>query len=130
MAPLALDYELVVIWLLPQPKVDFLLWLTLPLSRRRCGRTGGVPLRLCQQDGLPLRRGTQQRIREDAQRKFKNHILRKLTKYLFIYLYQDRDKKEGGITLERYKELYAQFLGNPDEQCSACLLYTSDAADE
>jgi len=35
----------------------------------------------------------------------------------------DADKKEGGITLERYKELYAQFLGNPDPTCSACYLF-------
>merc|ERR1739844_154311 len=29
------------------------------------------------------------------------------------------DKKVGGITLARYQELYAQFIGNPDEKCPA-----------
>ena len=33
------------------------------------------------------------------------------------------DKKAGGITLDRYKELYAQFIGNPDETCNACFLF-------
>merc|ERR1712095_229943 len=32
------------------------------------------------------------------------------------------DKKAGGITLARYQELYAQFIGNPDESCNACYL--------
>ncbi len=27
------------------------------------------------------------------------------------------------LTLERYKDLYAQFLGNPDETCVACSLF-------
>ena len=27
------------------------------------------------------------------------------------------------LTLARYKELYAQFLGNPDETCVACSLF-------
>ena len=27
------------------------------------------------------------------------------------------------LTLERYKDLYAQFLGNPDESCLACNLF-------
>ena len=27
------------------------------------------------------------------------------------------------LTLERYKDLYAQFLGNPDEGCVACNLF-------
>merc|ERR1712227_397169 len=35
-------------------------------------------------------------------------------------LLNDEDKKAGGITLERYQELYAQFIGNPDETCKAC----------
>merc|ERR1712080_377892 len=38
-------------------------------------------------------------------------------------LLNDEDKKLGGITLERYQELYAQFLGNPDENCSASYLF-------
>jgi Ca2+-binding EF-hand superfamily protein len=33
------------------------------------------------------------------------------------------DKKAGGITLPRYQELYAQFIGNPDENCNACHLF-------
>merc|ERR1711890_114643 len=38
-------------------------------------------------------------------------------------LLNDEDKKLGGITLERYQELYAQFLGNPDENCTASYLF-------
>jgi len=33
------------------------------------------------------------------------------------------DKAKGGITLERYQELYAQFIGNPDESCNAVYLF-------
>ena len=39
------------------------------------------------------------------------------------YFLQDDDKKAGGITLARYQELYAQFIGNPDETCNACYLF-------
>merc|ERR1712044_54033 len=38
-------------------------------------------------------------------------------------LLNDDDKKKGGITLERYQELYAHFIGNPDETCNACYLF-------
>jgi hypothetical protein len=38
-------------------------------------------------------------------------------------LLNDADKKAGGITLPRYQELYAQFIGNPDEKCNACHLF-------
>jgi Ca2+-binding EF-hand superfamily protein len=38
-------------------------------------------------------------------------------------LLNDDDKKAGGITLPRYQELYAQFIGNPDEKCNACHLF-------
>jgi len=38
-------------------------------------------------------------------------------------LLTEDDKKKGGITIERYQELYAQFIGNPDESCSACYLF-------
>jgi len=38
-------------------------------------------------------------------------------------LLTEDDKKKGGITLERYQELYAQFIGNPDESCAACYLF-------
>ena len=31
--------------------------------------------------------------------------------------------ESGDLTLERYKDLYAQFLGNPDESCLACNLF-------
>merc|ERR1712117_647361 len=33
------------------------------------------------------------------------------------------DKAKGGITLERYQELYAHFIGNPDETCNGCFLF-------
>lgn len=33
------------------------------------------------------------------------------------------DKKAGGISLQRYQELYAQFIGNPDEKCPAVNLF-------
>ncbi|XP_058062795.1 sarcoplasmic calcium-binding protein, beta chain [Anopheles bellator] len=33
------------------------------------------------------------------------------------------DNKKGGITLERYQELYAQFMGNEDPKCAAIYLY-------
>merc|ERR1711935_339092 len=35
-------------------------------------------------------------------------------------LLNDDDKKAGGITLERYQELYAQFIGNLDETSKSC----------
>jgi len=38
-------------------------------------------------------------------------------------LLTDADKKAGGITLERYQELYAHFIGNPDETCNGCYLF-------
>jgi len=38
-------------------------------------------------------------------------------------LLNDDDKKAGGITLARYQELYAQFIGNPDESCNAVNLF-------
>jgi len=38
-------------------------------------------------------------------------------------LLNDDDKKAGGITLARYQELYAQFIGNPDEGCNAVNLF-------
>jgi len=38
-------------------------------------------------------------------------------------LLNDEDKKVGGITLARYQELYAQFIGNPDETCPAVNLF-------
>jgi len=41
----------------------------------------------------------------------------------FEKLLNDEDKKAGGITLPRYQELYAQFIGNPDESCNACHLF-------
>merc|ERR1711936_1319674 len=31
--------------------------------------------------------------------------------------------EEESLTLARYKDLYAQFLGNPDETCVACSLF-------
>jgi len=38
-------------------------------------------------------------------------------------LLSDDDKAKGGITLERYQELYAHFIGNPDETCNGCYLF-------
>merc|ERR1711994_524722 len=38
-------------------------------------------------------------------------------------LLTEEDKKNGGITLERYLELYAHFIGNPDETCNGCFLF-------
>merc|ERR1712156_918802 len=38
-------------------------------------------------------------------------------------LLNDEDKKVGGISLARYQELYAQFIGNPDESCPAVNLF-------
>ncbi|XP_053694010.1 sarcoplasmic calcium-binding protein 1 [Sabethes cyaneus] len=38
-------------------------------------------------------------------------------------LVSDEDNKRGGITLQRYQELYAQFMGNESDKCSAIYLY-------
>merc|ERR1712223_1169404 len=38
-------------------------------------------------------------------------------------LLTEEDKKNGGITPERYQELYAHFIGNPDETCNGCFLF-------
>ncbi|XP_055600511.1 sarcoplasmic calcium-binding protein 1 [Uranotaenia lowii] len=38
-------------------------------------------------------------------------------------LVSDEDNKRGGITLQRYQELYAQFMGNESDKCSAIFLY-------
>jgi len=38
-------------------------------------------------------------------------------------LLNEDDKKKGGVDLARYQELYAQFIGNPDETCAACYLF-------
>ena len=40
-----------------------------------------------------------------------------------LFVFQDEDKKAGGITLPRYQELYAQFIGNPDESNPAVNLF-------
>ena len=36
---------------------------------------------------------------------------------------QEDDKRRGGITLGRYQELYAEFVGNPDDKCEAVMLF-------
>ena len=36
---------------------------------------------------------------------------------------QAEDKKKGGIDLHRFQELYAQFIGNPDETIGAVYLF-------
>jgi len=41
----------------------------------------------------------------------------------YAKLLNDDDKKAGGISLARYQELYAQFIGNPDETCPAVNLF-------
>jgi len=41
----------------------------------------------------------------------------------FDNLLSDDDRRRGGLTLSRYQELYAQFLGNPDEDCPAAYLF-------
>nr|XP_012153804.1 PREDICTED: LOW QUALITY PROTEIN: sarcoplasmic calcium-binding protein 1 [Megachile rotundata] len=38
-------------------------------------------------------------------------------------LLNDDDRRRGGLTLSRYQELYAEFLGNPDENCAAVHLF-------
>ncbi|XP_076547946.1 sarcoplasmic calcium-binding protein 1 isoform X2 [Osmia lignaria lignaria] len=38
-------------------------------------------------------------------------------------LLNDDDRRRGGLTLSRYQELYAEFLGNPDENCKAVHLF-------
>ncbi|EFN76827.1 Sarcoplasmic calcium-binding protein 1 [Harpegnathos saltator] len=38
-------------------------------------------------------------------------------------LLNDDDRKRGGLNLSRYQELYAQFLGNPADNCSAIYLF-------
>jgi len=38
-------------------------------------------------------------------------------------LLTEDDKKKGGITLKRYQDLYAQFMGNPDESNPAVYLF-------
>ena len=43
--------------------------------------------------------------------------------FLFWQKFQEEDKAKGGITLERYQELYAHFIGNPDETCNGCYLF-------
>lgn len=45
------------------------------------------------------------------------------TKFVFLLLFQDEDNKRGGITLQRYQELYAQFMGNESDKCAAIYLY-------
>jgi len=38
-------------------------------------------------------------------------------------LLSEEDKKVDGISLDRYQELYAQFISNPDEKCNAVYLF-------
>lgn len=41
----------------------------------------------------------------------------------FNKLCSDEDKKKGGISLERFQELYAHFLGDPDETIGAVYMF-------
>ncbi|XP_055549630.1 sarcoplasmic calcium-binding protein 1 [Wyeomyia smithii] len=38
-------------------------------------------------------------------------------------LVSDEDNKRGGITLQRYQELYSHFMGNESDKCPAIYLY-------
>jgi len=38
-------------------------------------------------------------------------------------LLSDEDKAAGGVSLDRYQELYAQFVSNPNEECNAVYLF-------
>ena len=69
---------------------------------------------------------------EKEEKSFANLIPIVLREFQRIYIFeqkshffhfQEDDKKKGGITLERYQELYAQFIGNADETCNACYLF-------
>lgn len=37
------------------------------------------------------------------------------------FFFKDDDRRRGGITLGRYEELYAEFLGNPEETAAVYL---------
>jgi len=41
----------------------------------------------------------------------------------FDALLSEEDRKVEGISLDRYQELYAQFISNPDEKCNAVYLF-------
>jgi len=41
----------------------------------------------------------------------------------FDKLLNDDDRKKGGITLSRYQELYAEFIGNPEEKAQGAYLF-------
>ncbi|XP_037080810.1 sarcoplasmic calcium-binding protein 1-like isoform X2 [Pollicipes pollicipes] len=41
----------------------------------------------------------------------------------YTKLCSDEDKKKGGIDIKRFQELYAQFIGNPDETIGAVYLF-------
>lgn len=41
----------------------------------------------------------------------------------YSQLVNDEDNKRGGITLQRYQELYAEFMGNESDKCPAIYLY-------
>jgi len=41
----------------------------------------------------------------------------------FSKLLSEEDKKAGGITLQRYQDLYGEFISNTDENCSARFLF-------
>ncbi|KAG6450658.1 hypothetical protein O3G_MSEX006686 [Manduca sexta] len=41
----------------------------------------------------------------------------------FYSLLNDDDRRRGGLTLSRYQELFAQFLGNTNENCEAIHLF-------
>lgn len=42
---------------------------------------------------------------------------------LSIYYFKDDDRRRGGLTLSRYQELYAQYLGNLDEKQPGVYLF-------
>lgn len=61
---------------------------------------------------------------------WKKKILSLDVYFSFIFInQQDNDKIVGGLTLDRYKDLYGEFLGNTDRN-PGCFLFGPLAADE
>lgn len=52
---------------------------------------------------------------------FRNHFF--LTNVLMVISPQDEDRRRGGLTLQRYQELYGHYLGNTDEGHPAVHLF-------
>lgn len=53
-----------------------------------------------------------------------NFKLHKCIYLIFLSAYfQDEDRKKGGLTISRYQELFAQFLGDTGDDCPAKHLF-------